>query len=863
LSALVGREQEIREVAEATDTHRIVTLTGVGGVGKTRLAIAVAEARTQVYVEGVVFVDLEPVRSPDLLIDSVAHAMELTINSQQQASSEAIYEALALQRMLLLLDNCEHLVERCRALVQSVLGRCPFVHVLCTSRQPLEITGEHIVTVPPLAVPPEPAEYSDKQQSNPEELLGYGAVALLAERASVGAERFQVTARNAAAVARICRRLDGLPLALELAATHLRHETPAAIAAQMDDRFHPLLRSRKHPLPRHRTLESVIGWSYEGLADNQRRQLNRLSVFRGPFGVSAVESVCGSSSNGAAGTLSGSDTTLLLEFLAARSLVMCEGKGDVARYHLLGSIREFAWDRLHESGEAQRVRSRHRDYFVDFAEHARTFFDGPQQAFWYAQLEREHDNLRAALEWCAAGDEEGAKTGLRLAAALWEFWNVRGYGREGLKLLQEILTWEGAKAPTEQRANALNGAGVLSVIRHDFMAAHRFLEESLHIWRDLGSAQIVHTLQSLGFLASEEGNLAVAKGLYEEALRLARSDGNRRFTLYPLQGLADVAHRQGDLLTARACYEESIAIAREFGDQGGLVWALNGLADVSSQLGDADAALAMQEEKSAIARQLQAPGVLIDALVQLGYQALIQGQYARARSLYEQRLEAAKDAQAIQQIGWGYYDLGVLAAYQSDYGRAHDLFQETLLLFGQAGLAKEEEFALPWAQAQITWYASWQKGHDRNAELRSVLEKTLTLFQTVDSTLAIPWVKCYLAWVVQDEGDCSLAGALLREALSSRSGFRDQERLIWCLFGLGRNLRARGQIAQTVRLLGALESALERIGFVLPQAIQEEREKLIADVRALVGSAEAPSLWSEGKAMTQEEAITYALKEAA
>lgn len=844
VTSFIGREKEMAEVKALLKETRLLTLTGSGGCGKSRLSLQVAADVLEEYAGGVWLVELAPLADPALVPQAVASVLGVK-EEAGKSLIESLSDALKPKNLIVVLDNCEHLLEACARLVEALGRSCPHVKVLASSREGLGVPGEQTYRVPSLSLP------DPKQKETPESLSQYEAVRLFIERARLAQPEFTVTNQNTPALAQVCYRLDGIPLALELAAARVRSLSVEEINTRLDNRFRLLTGGSRTALPRQQTLRALIDWSYDLLTEPEKILLRRLSVFSGGWSLEAAEQVC-AGEDPSGGTIEDWEVLDLLTGLVDKSLALAETQEGHTRYRLLETVRQYARDRLLESGEGEAVRDRHRDYFVAFSEKALQFFNGPQQAFWYAQLDPEHDNLRAVLEWCQSEEEGAQQAGLRLGAALWRFWNVRGRAREGLQWLQEILERDGAKEPTEQRANALNGAGVLAVILHECAAAHRFLDESLLIWRYLGSTEVIHTLQSLGYLALVEGKLTEAQALYEESLQIAQSAGKRRFTLYPLQGLGRVAHSRGDLLKARACYEESVSVAREFGDHSGLIWALDSLAQLMSELGDADAARVLQEENRAIAQQLQSPRVLAETLSHLGYQALIRGQYAQARSLYQQRLEAAKQADNEEQLGWAYFGLGVLAQYEGDYARAQPLFEEALRLFHQAGV----EFA--WAQADIAWYASWHRSQDARA-LRSTLEKALAHLQAIDHATAVPWIQCHLAWVVQEEGDLSLAGTLLREALSSRSRFREQERIIWCLIGLARVLRAQGRVEQTIRLRGALESVLERVGFVLPLALQEEQEQVTAETRSLAGSEAAERLRDEGRLMTQEEAITSAL----
>jgi tetratricopeptide (TPR) repeat protein len=443
-----------------------------------------------------------------------------------------------------------------------------------------------------------------------------------------------------------------------------------------------------------------------------------------------------------------------------------------------------------------------------------------------------------------------------MAAALWEFWNVRGHLSEGLQWLREILDWEEAREPTTWRANALNGAGVMAVTEGDLAAARRFLEESLAIWRALGSDEVVHALSSLGYLASGEGDVAAEQAYYEEALRVARSAGNRRFTLYPLRGLGRLAYQRRNLMQAQTYLEESVAVARAFDDHKGLLWSLAALADTRSALGNAEAANAMRNESAAVAAHIHDFRGLLGTLPQMAHQAMLRGEYEQARALYGQCLKAAQEVEDMAGVGRGHFDLAVVAQYEDDCEQARRLFDEALRFIRQT----KDEYMLAAAASQIAWHA-WWRGDIDDASLRSTQEELLPRLQPIGQYNVRVWSQCYLAWAAHAQGDDGLANMLFQDILSAPASDRSQELVVWCLEGLARVWVAQAQMERAARLFGACEAVRRFAGLVLPRKVREEQEQFMESVRAALGEAAFHSRFSDGLGMTPEQALAYALEE--
>jgi len=590
LTSFVGREQEIAQLVELVKANRLMTLTGAGGAGKTRLAIEVASRLTDAFADGVWLVELAALSDPRLVPQAVAQALKVK-EQPTRPLMETLSEDLASRKLLLLLDNVEHLLEACGRLVEEMVRRSPAVTVLVTGRERLGIAGELTYPVPSLTVP------GESDDVVPDTLLAYEGVRLFVDRARLVRPHFSITAENAAALALICGRLDGIPLAMELAAPRLRSMSVEELSQRLDQRFALLTGGSRTALPRQRTLRSTIDWSYDLLREPEKLLLQRLTVFAGGWTLAAAEGVCPGEG------IEQRDVLDLLTSLADKSLVVPEQGDAQTRYRLLETVRQYARDRLEDTGASAAARARHRDYFLGLAEEAAPKLRGAEQITWLRRLEEEHDNLRAALEWSLL--ETGSRGGLRLCGALQRFWWTRGHLSEGRQWCTRVLGNAGAEDRTGERAHALNAAGTLATYQGDYPAARALHEEGLAISRELGNRSgIAASLGNLGNVAVNQGDYPAARALHEESLAIRRKLGDRFGIAVRLNNLGNVALAQGDYAAAMALHEEGLAIRRELGDRSGIATSLSNLGIVVLNQGDYPAARALLEESLAIRREL-------------------------------------------------------------------------------------------------------------------------------------------------------------------------------------------------------------------------------------------------------------------
>jgi predicted ATPase/DNA-binding CsgD family transcriptional regulator len=592
LSSFIGREKELAEVRQLLEDTRLLTLTGSGGCGKTRLALVAASEVVGKFEDGVWLVELAPLADPSLVPQAVASTLGVR-EQTGRSTTGTLSSYLGSKNMLLVLDNCEHLIEACAEIVEALLRSCSELSILVTSRESLGITGEVAWPVPPLSLP------DIRRLPDVESPLRYESARLFVERTVAVKPTFELTEQNALSVVQICYRLDGIPLALELAAARTRVLSVEEISERLENAFRLLAAGGRTVTSRHKTLRATMDWSHELLPEQERILFRRLSVFAGGFTLAAAESVC------AREGLEWDEVLGLLSRLVEKSLVTVRENGGQTRYHLLETVRQYGQEKLAASENEPEVGLRHAAFFVGLAEEAERELDGPDQTRWLAFLEADHDNFRAALSW-SLGEGGDVGLGVRLAAALWPFWFSRGYLSEGRRWLERAIT-RSAPTSTLARARALNGAGSIATFQDEYEAAKALIEEGLALNRELGDKEgIASSLANLCGVAmlGQRDDIPVLAALEEaKALRPEIEDRRTVGNLLILEGR--VALAQGDLERAVELGEESLAMYRAARDAYGIVMCLLHIAFVTLARSDYERTAALLREGLQLSRELE------------------------------------------------------------------------------------------------------------------------------------------------------------------------------------------------------------------------------------------------------------------
>ncbi len=668
LTPLVGRTRELQTCIEALEhpEMRLLTLTGTGGVGKTRLALAVAEQVQTRFPHGVIFVPLADIKNPTLVLPTIARSLGMQDDSEGPVI-ERLTTTLQTRQVLLVLDNFEQVVSMASDVVH-LMQRCPDLTVMATSRIALRVRGEQEIPVQPLALPDPVVSALVPEMAEVE------SVSLFLQTARGHAPDFALTEQNAAAIAEICRRLDGLPLAIELAASRLRVLSPSTLLRLLERRLR-LLTSGPRDLPdRQRTLRDAIRWSYDLLPPEDQLRFRRLAVFIGGFSITSATSIMQTSE---------SETLDALTQLTDHHLIrpMSTPLGE-ARFRMLETIREFGVELLEESGELPALQKRHADWCTELALTAAPELTGTDQATWLEVLETEHDNLRAALAWCLI---ESPAHAARMAAALWRFWWIRGYVREGRSWLQRVLELSDEVCPAE-RAAALYAAAELSEALSDSPDAIALHNQALGIFEDLkddvGRAEC---LNGLGIVQRSLGNLDEAEHLHNQALPLLQSAQNRRGEASTFNNLAAIAYYRGNFAQAEAFWARALEIVRGIGDLRATGLLLGNQGAVALLTGQHHRSIALQQESLVVARQLADPDSISRSLINLGGAYVEVGDLDRARAALEEGLLHSRQVEDARVEANAHYTLGKIALLMGDHRSAARSYLKSLVLLAKVG----------------------------------------------------------------------------------------------------------------------------------------------------------------------------------
>jgi predicted ATPase/DNA-binding CsgD family transcriptional regulator/transcriptional regulator with XRE-family HTH domain len=658
LTNLVGRDDAIADLQHLLRGCRLLTLTGPGGIGKTRMALEVARTVRSAYTDGIALAQLDALTAGELVPARIAAALGV-YEPARGAVTQTLVDALRSRRVLLLLDNCEHLVEACAQIAATLLGACSDVRILATSREPLGVAGEVIWRVAPLGVPQEDGETTPLIH----DLLQSPAVRLFVERVRAVWPEYVPKQEDASDLAGVCRRLEGIPLAIELAAARTPVLSLAQVSARLQDPLRLLVGGSRTGPPRHQTQRATLGWSYDLLDEPERRLFERLAVFAGGWTLEAAENICAGEGLQSAAIV---DT---LEHLVRNSLVLAEPIERTVHYRFLDTLRQFASERLNQHVNAKAVRDRHAAFFTALAEKAAIALVGSEEGAWLARLESDHDNIRAALRWLIErGDATRAQ---RLAGSLYRFWFARGHFTEGRALLEEVLELPGGTEPSPGRAACWFGMDLLALAQGDWAAARTGAEAARGDWQALGlRGEEALALRQLGILDLMRGDAEAARALFEEGVATARGAGHRVAEGLNLWGIAQVLGQQEAFAEAHRAAESALSCFAAVGWRRGAVNVLTFLGDLSYQEGQYGVAGPTLEQSLALARELGAESLYSSTLVRLGQIAIETGDLARAGALLEASLRSSAWLGDRESLAGALAACAQLAATSSDWTRS-------------------------------------------------------------------------------------------------------------------------------------------------------------------------------------------------
>lgn len=660
LTTFIGRQKEINQIKQHLEKNRLVTLTGSGGVGKTRLSIQVAFQLLNEFSQGVFLVELAPVTDPELVTQTICAALDVTPSGRTPALT-VLTDYLKSRKILLVVDNCEHLIDSCAQVCDVLLHTCPALRILASSREALGIAGEYSYRVPSLSLPQPKDGLQAIQESE--------AVKLFTARAIATSSNFELVQSNAPMVAQICQRLDGIALAIELAASRVKLLKVDQIASRLDDAFRLLTGGSRTALPRQQTLRALIDWSYNLLSSEEKAVLRQLSVFMAGWTLEAAESVCDNP-----------NMLELLTYLVDKSLVAVDlERGDEARYYLLETIRQYAREKLNDSGEGEQIRLRHLDYFRKLVQREEHKIYGAGQAEWLQRLDDEYENLSAALEWSFQGN---AIAGQQLIASLWWSWHESGHSSEAYTWLERML----AATPEEEsllKAKLLSGIGWLTEKLEDRETADA---RSIAMFRKLDDeAGAAFPLCSSGINAYWRFEYEEATRKVEDSLILFQAAGNRWGVRHVMGILGYIVEAQGNFTQAQEYYEKSLEISKDIDDQDGVAWTLYLMGRLAELQDNAGQAMKLYQEALRIIRAVKMKPVESWALGRMGGLLLERGEYEHSQRMFEESLEI--DQKTGDRIGIAFRlgSLGCCARLQGDYPKAYTYYRAGLQTMKEAG----------------------------------------------------------------------------------------------------------------------------------------------------------------------------------
>jgi predicted ATPase/class 3 adenylate cyclase len=860
LTSFVGREREIAQIKDLLAERRLVTLTGSGGTGKTRLALQAATQMLETYADGVWLVELAQLADPALVPQAVGTALSLR-EVPGRTMLAVLSDHLREKHLLLLLDNCEHLLEACAQLADALLHACPRLAILASSREALGVAGEAPMRVPSLAL-------TDPGQSpSLDQLSRCEALQLFSERAATALPGFTLTPDNARGVVQICQRLDGIPLAIELAATRVSVLRIEQIATRLDDRFRLLTGGSRTALPRQQTLRASIDWSYSLLALPEKALLGRLSVFAGGWTLEAAEAVC---------TCEGVDTADVLDLLSRlvdKSLVVANRRvGHESRYRLLETVRQYSREKLLDAGEGAAARDQHLAYYLHLSEAAEPELRGPRQPDWLRRLAIELDNLRAALEWALAGD---VQAGLRLAAALWRFWHIRGLQQEGSAWLRRLLSTggrerdAGALPPQDRlvRAQALLADAFLGSW---WRTSPEALVESLELAQSVEPDGQLTAARARVYLASmyEYSDPARARELIETGLGTFRALGEPFYVADTLSWLSMLELEQGNFDAARAHVKESLAWQSQGGDPDLYAWVLFLSAIPAFARRDYAQARSWIAQSLAAFQQVEGRSLRGYVLRYLGLIAWSEGDRTLAERQFEEIQATSGEAGDTRVRVVALYDLAGLAQAEGDYALAEQRYAQAL----DVARAGNDQLVLPVilfslgeiARAQNTYpqaVRNYEEALAAASEIRFLHAASLIMSLVVASL-----ARCGLGQVAALTGAATQARSHYQAALRIWVEGRDRYGLVYVAEILKRLAAGGAPYERAVWLAGAaaaIEAALpfapSWFGFSPIHLERTDLEPVLAAARAALGTAAFDAAWAQGQALTLEQALAAGL----
>ena len=875
LTSFIGRETEMKTVKDLLKQTHLLTLTGSGGAGKTRLALQVAADVIDDFANGVWLVELASLSEPAFLPQSIMKVFDVK-EVPKRNLEDTLCDYLKDKEILIILDNCEHLIEPCAKLTEKLLSSSPKLKIIATSREGLRCAGEQTHRVLSLEVP------DPKSEDSPEALSQFEAVRLFIERALAVDSTFRVNNNNAPALAEICFQLDGIPLAIELAAARTKVLTVEQIYERLNDRFNLFTGGKRTALPRQQTLRALIDWSYDLLSEKEKILWARLSVFVGGWTLDAATAVCSDKK------IKKAEVLELLNQLIEKSIIIFEREKE--RYWILESLKQYGKAKLKQENELEDILSKHLNHYMKYSEAAESGLKGIEVQIWLKKLELEHGNFQSAIRWSL---KYGAKEkGARLAGALGNFWKIHGHYSTGSRLLENILdNVQGISKSV--LGKILLHVGNLNLTQGYYQRAQKFLEEGLEFQRELrDKSGIASFLINLGNVALTVGNREQARKLFEESLTIQRELGEKRGIAMALFQLGTIIFYQGNYEQSRKFFEESLELRRSIRDTRGIAISLTSLGNIALVSGNYEQARMLIEESLLLSRDLEDKGNIAYSLNSLGYVANNQGDYEQAHKYLEESLTLFRDIGDKRGLAYSFNCMGNLANKQGNFEKARKYFEDNLLLTRKigdksgiaeslTGLGRGELERRNYEQAQKIYEESlalrrdigdkrgiaysficlgnveYNKGNYDQAQ--KFYEESLSLNRDLGEKLGIAESVNSLGSVAYHQKNYKQARKFYAEGLAFGMDFGNKVLISNSIMRFSGILSAGNKLFNAVLLLSAAEMALKSMGAVLDINEEKLRKKIVNDLQEKLSIEEFSKYYEKGKKLTLEQAAKLAL----
>jgi len=837
LSSFIGREDVMKQVKNFLNQTRLLTLIGSGGSGKTRLALQVGADVIDDFANGVFIIELAPVSDPSLIMQTLMNSLGVK-EEPGRSLEESLTSYLKAKEMLIILDNCEHLINDCANLAERLLSNCPTLKIISTSREALNCSGEQTYKVPTLSLP------NTYINNTPENLTQFESVRLFIERALSVNTNFQLNNNNAPALAEICRRLDGIPLAIELAAARIKVLTLEQILNRLGDRFRLLSRGTRTALPRQQTLRALIDWSYDLLSEDEKILWNRLSVFNGGWTLESAEEICSDDE------INKSEILDLLSQLVEKSIIIYDEVMD--RYKILETIKQYGKEKLKNSNQSEIILSNYLNYFLEYSESTEFKLDGSRAQIWLENLEAEHDNLQFAIDWSTKSGF--SESGARISGALGKYWHIRGHYSTGRGLLESVLD-NATDISKSSLANVLNWAGILATHQGENEIAQKYCVKSLVLRRELGDESgIAKTLNSLGILQSAWSNYEQAKKFYEESLSISLKLADKNEIASSQSNLGKVQKVLGNFEQAQEHLDACYAIYLETGNKRGIADSLYSLGNLAYEQEKYDQAQKYFDESLVLRREMGNKRGIAESLNNLGSLASDMGNYEQALNYFEQSLALRLELGEKRAIASSLYNLGIINAetHYESYEVAKQYYEKSLSI--KTELQDKRGIAETLNSSGIL-----ESNNGNYILAQKLLNEGLTLSREIEDKNLIGNTLISLGNLAYFQKNFGKATEFYKESLSLFRRLEINTGIVESLLGLT-GIKCEGKhFFEAAKLIGAVKTALKSHTIVLQRSEQKIHEQIFKELHEKLSEEEFSEYFEEGKKLTLEQAAELVL----